>query len=807
MSYKARAEGGNVYESDRLPSTPMLNDIATLQYIYGANTSFNAGNTTYRWQRGEKILETIWDGGGTDTIDWSNQTTSALIDLNEGQWSELGPAYDPDETSNRNPPEKRTLTIAYDANIENANGGSVHDEIYGNDLTNYLRGFGGNDDIYLVGGGMDRVDAGAGHDLVVIDNLNFQRIDGSAGRDKFRLDMSNKELDLTKTPDGKTTGFEEIDLYGGNNALVMSPGDVVNLSKTSNTVTVYGNTSNSVRLTDIWEQEEAETISATSFSRFVKGQAVVRVKQGIDVSVELKDDSPTAFFDLSAMAADVSALNGFVENGRSGDAVSAAGDVNGDGYDDVIVGAAVGNAAYVVFGGKNGVPSDIDFDELDGSDGFRVKGESGADEFGRSVRAAGDVNNDGIDDLVAGAPGANPAGRKDAGASYVLFGDADGFDATVNVVNLDGNNGFAVNGAKQDDKSGHRVDGAGDVNGDGIDDLMVGAYGVDGNGDRSGSTYVVYGTVDGYKPTIDFKAIDGDFDGFRLDGVAKMDRSGIALHRAGDVNGDGYADVVIGASHAGREGKDHVGEAYVVFGGTEPDKVRVDLAGLDGSNGFRLTGLDAEDWFGRSVSGGGDINGDGFDDLVFGAPGGDPANKTNGGEAYVVFGKAAGFGASFDLPELDGSNGFRIDAAAKGDEAGFGVDFAGDVNGDGFADLLVGALKANKPGVADAGAAIVVFGKADGFTAAMTLQSPDGVNAFRINGENRNDQAGGSVSAAGDVNGDGYDDIIVGASRANIDGQADAGKSYVVYGQDYTGKGNVPRDVEKGVAALPALSL
>jgi len=787
MSYRSHAEGGSVIATNRLPSGPMIDDIAAIQYIYGANTSFNAGNTTYRWQRGEKILETIWDGGGIDTIDWSNQGADARIDLNDGKWSELGPAYDPDTTNDRNPLEKRTLAIAYDADIENANGGSGQDVIIGNGLTNNLRGFGGDDDIYLKGGGADRVDAGGGNDMVVAYNLNFQRIDGSIGRDQVRLKMSNKTIDLTKTPDEKTTGFEEIYLDGGNNTLVMAPSDVLNLSKTSNTVTVSGGNSNAVRLTDTWELDDAETISATTYSRYVKGDAVVRVKQGIDVSVEIEEDVPTAFYDLSAMATDISTLNGVAANGRSGEAASAAGDVNGDGYDDVIVGAALGKTAYVAFGGRNGLPADIDLDDLTGSNGFRLIGIGGSDAFGRSVRAAGDVNNDGVDDLIVGASAADPGRRTDAGASYVLFGDADGFSASVDVKNLDGNNGFTLSGAKRSDMAGYQVDGAGDVNGDGIDDLLVGAYGVDGNGDQSGSTYVVYGKEGGFKPAIDFKTIDDDFGGFRLDGVLKLDRSGEALRKAGDVNGDGYGDIVIGASAATRGGKDNVGEAYVVFGSRMPADLRVNLGGLDGDNGFRLTGLDGGDWFGHAVSGGGDINGDGFDDLVFGAPGGDPDGKPNGGEAFVVFGKASGFAASYDLRTLDGKNGFRIDAPARDDDVGFQVDFAGDVNGDGFSDLLVAAPKANKPGVKDAGAVTVVLGKADGFDAAMTLQGPDGINVFRINGESRNDQAGFSASAAGDVNGDGYDDVIMGAPLSNIGGFADAGKSYVIYGQDYTG--------------------
>jgi len=128
MSYRSY-EGAPLtgYTADRFPSTPILNDIAAIQHIYGAKASFNSGNTTYRWQPGEEIFETIWDGGGVDMIDWSNQASDAVINLRPGKWSELGPAYDPDILTSGNPLEKRTLTIAYDAEIENARGGSGDD--------------------------------------------------------------------------------------------------------------------------------------------------------------------------------------------------------------------------------------------------------------------------------------------------------------------------------------------------------------------------------------------------------------------------------------------------------------------------------------------------------------------------------------------------------------------------------------------------------------------------------------------------------------------------------------------------------
>jgi len=402
------------------------------------------------------------------------------------------------------------------------------------------------------------------------------------------------------------------------------------------------------------------------------------------------------------------------------------------------------------------------------------------------TRGATDTGTYTLSVTVAAELSASASTTRHAGEAHVVFGQADGFDSVIDLTKLDGTNGFTIEGQDAGDHTGIQVSGAGDINGDGIADLLIGAHGADGNGFGSGSTYVVYGDAAGYDPVFDLNGINGS-NGFRLDGVKKLDQAGIAVRQAGDVNGDGYADVIIGASSAARGSENHAGEAYVVFGGEPGSEATVDLAGLDGTNGFRLLGLNAEDWFGSSVSGGGDINGDGFDDVIVGAPGGDPAGKADGGEAFVIFGKASGFDPLFDITQLDGTNGFRLDGQATGDQAGFRVDFAGDVNGDGFADLLIGAPRADVDGQADAGATMVVFGKADGFDAAMSLQDLDEVNGFLIEGESGNGLAGSSVSAAGDVNGDGYDDIIVGAPRADDDGQAEAGMSYVVYGRNFNG--------------------
>ncbi len=146
------------FQSNPFPTTPMLHDIAAIQYLYGANMSTRSGDTTYSWTLGQNIYETLWDGGGNDTIDWSNQSSAATIDLNAGQWSYLGPArWDGQAYTQQN------LTIAYNAVIENATGGSGNDTLLGNSVGNTLNGGAGNDSL-SGGSGNDTLTGGVGRD-------------------------------------------------------------------------------------------------------------------------------------------------------------------------------------------------------------------------------------------------------------------------------------------------------------------------------------------------------------------------------------------------------------------------------------------------------------------------------------------------------------------------------------------------------------------------------------------------------------------------------------------------------------------
>ena len=178
-------------------------------------------------------------------------------------------------------------------------------------------------------------------------------------------------------------------------------------------------------------------------------------------------------------------------------------------------------------------------------------------------------------------------------------------NTSLNFADLNGRNGFAINGIDSGDESGFSVSGAGDINGDGLDDLIIGAARADTNGYLSGESYVVFGKEEGFEASLNLADLDGS-DGFVLNGIDERDFSGRSVSGAGDINGDGLDDLIIGTSGAEA--------SYVVFGQEEGFEASLNLADLDGSNGFVLNGIEASDSSGYSVSGAGDVNGDGIND-------------------------------------------------------------------------------------------------------------------------------------------------------------------------------------------------
>ena len=513
--------------------------------------------------------------------------------------------------------------------------------------------------------------------------------------------------------------------------------------------------------------------------------------------------------------------NGFILNGidagdQSGFSVSLAGDVNGDGYDDLIIGANraylnrdrfVGET-YVVYGGASAPGTDgvLDLSMLDGTNGFILTGIDAFDYSGSSVSSAGDVNGDGYDDLIIGVFGADPNGDSRAGETYVVYGGASapGADGVLDLSDLDGTNGFILNGIDAGDYSGTSVSSAGDVNGDGYDDLIIGANRADSS---AGETYVIYGgaSAPGTDGVLDLSRLALDGNGFTLTGIDGGDRSGSSVSSAGDVNGDGYDDLIIGANRADPNGNSS-GETYVIYGGANAPGTDgiLDLSDLDGSNGFILTGIDAGDHSGVAVSSAGDVNGDGYDDLIIGASGADPNGDSSAGETYIVYGGASAPGTEgeLDLSDLDGTNGFTLAGIDVNDVSGSSVSSAGDVNGDGYDDLIIGANRADPNGDDDAGETYLVYGgaSAPGTGGVLDLSDLDGTNGFILTGIDEADQSGRSVSSAGDINGDGYDDLIIGAGFADPNGDSGAGETYVIYG-GATGTESLVPVTAQGMAA------
>ncbi len=436
-----------------------------------------------------------------------------------------------------------------------------------------------------------------------------------------------------------------------------------------------------------------------------------------------------------------------IDGGDALDALTAwrgprgGGDIDGDGLPDIVVGALLDDvglvdngAAYLFYDSMYGV---VDVSVADAV----LVGEAAGDAAG-AVAIAGDVDGDGFADVVVGARYQSEAAN-DAGAAYLVRGPVTG---QVDLSNADSR----WTGEAAEDRAGLDVASAGDINGDGLDDVLIGARFQNAGGEDAGAAYVLLGPV-----------ADGDHSlsgaDAKLVGEEAGDNAGYFISTAGDVNDDGLMDLMVGAPFNDAAAFD-AGAAYVVYG---PVSGVVDLASADAI----LLGEAEDDWAGIVVGAAGDLDGDAHGDVLIGAPYND-AGGIDTGAVYIQFGPVQG---SINLADSTA----KLHGEQSDDRAGTlgGASAAGDVNGDGFDDLLVGSALQDAGGT-DAGAAYLVYGPILG-------DVPLGDADAKLLGEADHDHAC-SVWPAQDLDGDGYDDFLVGANQWFSNGP---GTAYVVYGR------------------------
>lgn len=522
-------------------------------------------------------------------------------------------------------------------------------------------------------------------------------------------------------------------------------------------------------------------------------------------------------------------FQGFTDLGFLGASVAPAGDVDGDGVDDIIIGAPGVRHVYVLFGSseydssarrrrlqskyppwadqKSNVGTFETAINALGENAFMILREDNTDQedsaFGSQVTTAGDVNGDGFDDILIGASGDGVGSSLvSQGRVYVFFGGDrttltghGAWDLTSSGhTGFPIERGFRIEGDANFRGVGQSISGGFDLNDDGFDDFLIGVETDSKNGhvDDVGEAVLVYGTNEFDRSILPLQNLAGKGGSMNprgvilalknKDGAGKKALLGLEMAALDDVNGDGHDDIAVGAPQYGDGGA-----AFVIFGGIQYHGTLF-LDEMDGSDGFGILGAKKGDLCGGDVKKAGDFNGDGYGDIIVGAAG----FEHRRGAAYIVLGRKH-FG-----PTVRADISFRGDVAK--DMAGYSVSSAGDVDGDGLDDVLIGAFTSSPQAREMAGTVYCVLGgsKKKG---TFDLSDLNGFDGFTMYGEHSGDGAGFDVAAAADFNNDGIDDIIVSSVFQKGSASNKGGNAYVIFGQHFNSK--APTTMPTGPSAMP----
>lgn len=492
---------------------------------------------------------------------------------------------------------------------------------------------------------------------------------------------------------------------------------------------------------------------------------------GVAIAASLLLANPVQALTESLPELSSTKIHGAHENERLGESVADAGDFNGDGFGDLAVGGRA--RAYIVFGGPE-EDVQVGSSARDIEIGFATADR--ANDF--VVAGARDVNADGYGDLLVGVQQTDPLGRRNAGSAFLVFGRPDPDPILLDPVPAPGV--VRIDGAERGDRAGTAVAPAGDVDGDDIPDVIIGAPRADdGSGERRGAAYVLFGRA--LTKHIDLALPSSE--GYRIAGPDFGRDVGKSVSTAGDMNGDDLDDVIVGAPSSFVIARP---AAYVVFGQTTT--APVSLASLD-DRGWLIRAGDREneEGAGEAVSGGHDVNADGIPDVVVGAPNAGAPYARNG-VVFVIFGKADPTTIALDAL---GADGFRIEAGDEAQQVGSAVALIPDQDGNGSADILVGSPEERRGwrSATYPGAVYHLVGQTSTDRISLWRLGGDGV---RYTGQEW-EEAGYAVASVTDFHGDEETELVSGAPRAEIDRREYTGRVYIFNPVEAPLRDNPPR--------------